>query len=92
MKPLEIKPLEIKGARTRLGYTQQQIADLLDMSVHSYQKKESGHIKFTESEKFALAKILGLSLEQLNDFLFDSQMDIFLPKNHRLVEANSYNG
>lgn len=76
-----MKPLEIKGARTRLGYTQQQMAEWLDMSVHSYQKKESGHIKFTESEKFALGKILGLTLEQLNDYLFDSQLDdFFTPK------------
>ncbi len=72
-----MKPLEIKGARTRLGYTQQQMAEWLDMSVHSYQKKESGHIKFTECEKFALGKILGLTLEQLNDYLFDSQLDYF---------------
>ena len=76
-----MKPLEIKGARTRLGYTQQQMAEWLDMSVHSYRKKESGHIKFTESEKFALGKILGLTLEQLNDYLFDSQLDdFFTPK------------
>ena len=60
-----MKPLEIKGARTRLGYTQEQIAEKLDISVHSYRKKESGEVKFTESEKFKLAKILELS--QLNN-------------------------
>jgi len=72
-----MKPLEIKGARTRLGYSQQQMAEMLEMSVHSYQKKESGHIKFTETEKFKLGKLLQLSLEQLNDYLFDGQLDYF---------------
>ena len=72
-----MKPLEIKGARTRLGYTQEQMAEKLDMSVYSYRKKESGEIKFTEKEKFALAKILELSLGQLNDYLFDGQLDYF---------------
>lgn len=84
-----MKPLEIKGARTRLGYTQQQMADSLAMSVHSYQKKESGHIKFTESEKFALGKILGLSLEQLNEYLFDSQLDDFFT--HKLPIGTTEN-
>ena len=76
-----MKPLEIKGARTRLGLTQQQVAEMLEMSVYSYQKKESGHAKFTEAEKFKLGRILGLSIEQLNDYLFDSQLDdFFAPK------------
>lgn len=72
-----MKPLEIKGARTRLGYSQQQMAEMLEMSVHSYQKKESGHVKFTEAEKFQVGKLLHLNLEQLNDYLFDGQLDYF---------------
>lgn len=72
-----MKTLEIRGARARLGYTQKQIAEKLDMSVHTYRKKESGEIKFTESEKFALARILGLSFRQLDDYLFDGQIGYF---------------
>lgn len=72
-----MKPLEIKGARTRLGYTQQYVADQLGISVHSYQKKESGKIKFTETEKFEVARLLELDLEQLNDYLLDGQLDDF---------------
>lgn len=69
-------PLEIKGARTRLGLTQNDMAKQLGISVHSYQKKESGKIPFTEKQKFGVAKILGLDLVQMNDFLFDRQLPI----------------
>ncbi len=69
-------PLEIKGARTRLGLTQNDVAKQLGISVYSYQKKESGKIPFTEKQKFGVAKILGLDLVQMNDFLFDRQLPI----------------
>ncbi len=88
-----MKPLEIKGARTRLGYTQQYMADQLETSVHSYQKKESGKIKFTEAEKFKVGKILGLNLKQLNDYLFDGQLDSFLfAQNLPIGNKNQYFG
>ena len=69
-----MKPLEIKGARTRLGYTQQYMADQLDITVNSYHKKERGIVRFTDPEKIVLAQILQLSLEQFNDFLFDGKL------------------
>ena len=72
-----MKPLEIKGARTRLGYSQQYMADELGMSVHSYRKKESGKMKFTEKEKFKLGEILELNGSQLDNFLFDGQLAKF---------------
>ena len=72
-----MKPLEIKGARTRLGYSQQYMADKLGMSVHSYQKKESGKIRFTEEEKFKVGEMLELNGTQLDDFLFDGQLAKF---------------
>lgn len=74
MMPLKIN--EIKGARTRLGITQESMAAELGISVYSYQKKESGKIPFTEKQKFGVAKILGFDLEQMNDFLFDGQLPI----------------
>lgn len=73
-------PLEIKGARTRLGLTQNEMAEQLGISVHSYQKKESGKIPFTEKQKFGVARILGLDLVQMNEFLFDRQLPIGISK------------
>ncbi len=76
-----MKPLEIKGARTRLGYTQQYVADYLEISIHSYQKKESGKIKFTETEKIAVAKLFEFDIVQLDEYLFDGQLkDFFAQK------------
>ncbi len=63
-----MKPLEIKGARTRLGYTQQYMADRLDISLDTYRKKEKGVIKFADTEKVTVAKLLELTAQQVNDF------------------------
>ena len=71
-----MKPLEIKGARTRLGYKQQYMADNLGISVATYRKKESGVIRFTDKEKIQVTKILELTTAQMNDFLFDGELPI----------------
>lgn len=71
-----MKPLEIKGARTRLGYTQQYMADRLDISLDTYRKKEKGTIKFADTEKVTVAKLLELTAQQVNDFFFDGQLPI----------------
>lgn len=71
-----MKPREIKGARARLGYTQQFMADQLEMNYHSYRKKESGAVRFTDKEKIQLARILGLTPWEMNDYLFDGKLPI----------------
>lgn len=71
-----MKPLEIKGARARLGYKQQYMADNLEISVATYRKKESGVIRFTDKEKIMVTKLLELTPAQMNDFLFDGELPI----------------
>lgn len=71
-----MKPLEIKGARARLGYKQQYMADSLGISVATYRKKESGVIRFTDKEKIKVTKLLELTPTQMNDFLFDGELPI----------------
>lgn len=71
-----MKPREIKGARARLGYTQKFMAESLGMSYHSYEKKESGKVRFTDVEKAKLAVVLELTPVQLNDFLYDGLLPI----------------
>ncbi len=71
-----MKPLEIKGARARLGYTQQFMADQLGISAGSYSAKERGDTKFADNEKVQVAKLLKLSLSEMNDFLFDGVLPI----------------
>lgn len=71
-----MKPLEIKGARARLGYKQQYMAENLGISVATYRKKESGIIRFTDKEKIQVTKILKLTPWQMNEFLFDGELPI----------------
>ena len=71
-----MKPLEIKGTRARLGYKQQYMADNLGISVATYRKKESGVIRFTDKEKIMVTKLLELTPDQMNDFLFDGELPI----------------
>ena len=67
---------EIKAARVRLGFTQKNVAEQMKMNVFSYQKKESGAVRFTDSQKIQLAKILQLSNSEMNDFLFNGELPI----------------
>lgn len=71
-----MKPNEIKGARTRLGLTQEYMATELDISLSSYQKKEGGIVKFSDKEKVKVAKILNLSPKQMNDYLYNGILPI----------------
>lgn len=40
----------LKGLRAELGMTQKQMAELLEMNVDTYRKKENGKREFTLSE------------------------------------------
>lgn len=71
-----MKPLEIKGARTRLGYKQRHMAEKLGMTLCTYNRKENGKSEFTDAEKVKVAELLGFTLEQMNDFLFDGLLPI----------------
>lgn len=69
-----MKPLEIKGARTRLGLSQKHMAEQLNITEFSYGKKERGIVRFTDPEKVIVAKVLGLTAAQVNDFFFDGML------------------
>ena len=69
-----MKPLEIKGARTRLGLSQKDMAKQLNIAEPSYSKKECGRTRFTDSEKVIVAQVLGLTAAQVNDYFFDGMM------------------
>ena len=71
-----MKPNEIRGARTRLGYTQRYMAGRLGMSTSTYQYKENGVRPFTTKEIVSLIDVLQLSSEQANDFLFDGKFPV----------------
>ena len=76
----KIKTLEIKGARTRLGYKQQDMAKLLGIATSTYEKKERGKARFNIGETFKLAEALKLSYEQLDDYLLGGMLRFFYPE------------
>ncbi|HEM3611262.1 helix-turn-helix transcriptional regulator [Streptococcus suis] len=49
---------KLKGYRVMLGLTQQAMADKLDISLQSYNNKETGKTPFNDKEKRALKIIV----------------------------------
>ena len=57
----------LKSKRVLLGLTQVEFADKLGMDVRSYNLKENGKRVFSLEEVSKVSKILGLSLNEIND-------------------------
>jgi len=68
---------KLKHLRQVYGYTQQEIAKHLGITLRTYQNKEAGRSLFTSEEMFSIAKLFGKNLE-----------DIFLPTTHQNGEEN----
>ncbi len=71
-----MKPLEIKGARTRLGLSQKDMAKQLGIDAKNYGYKERGAVRFTAEEIVIVSRVLGFNIEQVNDFFFDGGLPI----------------
>ena len=69
-----MKPLEIKGARARLGFTQKYMAEKLGLTEVSYGRKERGEVEFTLDEVPEVASLLTLNNAQVNDFFLRWQV------------------
>lgn len=74
MEPSEKKPNFVKGLRCTYNYSAKQIAQKLEISDSTYRKKEAGIIGFSDNEKITIAKLFGLSMEQVNRIFFDGQL------------------
>lgn len=48
---------KVKGYRVMMNFTQQQMADRLNISRQSYSEKERGNIPFKDDEKLFLKKL-----------------------------------
>ena len=71
-----MKPLEIKGARTRLGLSQKYMAQQLNITEASYGKKERGLVRFTDPEKVTVARLHSLTAAQVTDYFSDGMIPI----------------
>ena len=57
--------MKIKEYRVKMGYTQRQIASLLDIKQNTYSNKENGKRDFTIREIKKLKEILNTTYDEL---------------------------
>ena len=57
--------MNVKEYRVKMGYTQEQIAELLNIKQASYGRKENGKRAFTIAEIKKLKEILQVTYEEL---------------------------
>ena len=57
--------MNVKECRIKMGYTQEQIAMLLDIKQNTYSNKENGKRAFTIEEIRKLKKILNTTYDEL---------------------------
>ena len=76
-----MKSNALKAARVRIGYSQKEAAAMLNMTYGQYMSRETGNVKFTNSEKAAGARLYKMSFTEMNDILFDGilPMNILRP-------------
>lgn len=67
---MQMKLYDIR--KNQLDMTQAQMAEYLDISTLTYRQKEKGVAEFTQDEMFAIANLVGKSMD-----------DIFLPRKHQ---------
>ena len=67
-----MKRNEILAAVTRVGLTLQDVSDEIGISRQSLSNKISGKNEFKASEIKAIALLLNLTGEQVNDIFFDT--------------------
>ncbi|WP_230088214.1 helix-turn-helix transcriptional regulator [Alicyclobacillus mali (ex Roth et al. 2021)] len=61
---MELKQV-LQEARRRKGLTQQQVADMLDVTLRTYQRYESGTRRMSLETAVLLSEILGVDVRDL---------------------------
>lgn len=61
----------VKMLRVKFNKTQQQMADIIQVSVATYIRKEQGKIKFTLIEVKVFKEYFGLTMQEVWDIFFD---------------------
>jgi len=60
----------LREARKRAGYTEEQVADKLNVPVSAYRQREKGKVLISLTECAVLSKMFNLSLDEFNDIFF----------------------
>ncbi len=88
-----MKASKLKGLRIEMGFTQSDMAAIIEKSTDTYAKKERGEVMFTPSEMCLLATALKMTFAVFNYIFFDNnlpfgntQADCF-PSSNIIAEA-----
>jgi len=71
----------IKVARICKNLTQDEVSKLLGVTISTYNRKELGLVDFKREEVLRLAKILDLTLQDVNEIFFNNKLTDMLNKN-----------
>ena len=66
--------LKLKSLRIEKGFTQADMAELIEKSLDSYAKKERGEVEFTTAEMCIVAIALNMTYELFNYIFFDNSL------------------
>lgn len=69
-----MKVNKVKIARISKNLTQEEVAELLGVTLATYNRKELGLVDFKRDEVLRLAGILDLTLQDVNKIFFDSKL------------------
>lgn len=79
----------VKMLRVKFNKTQQQMADIIKVSVTTYIRKEQGKIKFTLTEVKVFKEYFGLTLQEVWNIFFDFDVHLKLTDNNN-IERSAY--
>lgn len=82
MEVMKMNAIELKVERTRKGFTQEHMANIIGVSTVSYSKKERGEVRFKPEEIILVAEALELDQDRANAIFFDGK----LPKGNSRAE------
>ncbi|HHV42816.1 MAG TPA: helix-turn-helix transcriptional regulator [Clostridiaceae bacterium] len=71
----------VKVARICKNLTQDEVSKLLGVTISTYNRKELGLVDFKREEVLRLAKILDLTLQDVNEIFFNNKLTDMLNKN-----------
>lgn len=64
----------LKAERIKIGITQKNISEYLNIDVSTYSKKENGLIEFKASEIRLLKKVLDLTPQKISEIFFENEV------------------
>lgn len=74
MEKVKTKTNMLKARRVQYDYSQTDVAEVLDMTMTTYGKKERGDLDFSQSEIYTLKKLLNLTNEEVIEFFLSEML------------------